>query len=617
MPSLSSLKPGRDATARLLPLLVVAGILCFIISSADAGQPRPNPARFATTKGAPVPDNPDAEPGEILVKFKPNRAKQGLAKLRAKSGLPVGRHKQFRTPGWHLVKVKSSRKLKDIIAAYREDPDVLYAEPNYRIRAAVDQLFPNDPYFYQLWGMHKAAGTGGLEDADIDAPEAWARLTTSDVLVAVLDTGVDYNHVDLAANMWTNTGEIDGNDEDDDNNGYVDDVRGWDFYNNDNDPMDDHSHGTHVSGTVGAIGNNATGVAGVCWNVKIMPVKFLNSSGTGSLEGALDAIEYATAMGARITNNSWAFPPGAEEYSQALYDAIDAAGQAGCLFVTVAGNDYGNNNDAVPVYPGSYDLDNIIAVSGTTHWDRLGSFSNVGATTVDLGAPGNLVYSTTLNNSYGLKTGTSMASPHVAGSCALVWTAAGSTATCADIKAAIFDGTDPLEGLTGTCVTGGRLNLYNSLGLVWKADAGADSFGYESRSSQAYVVQLNGTGSRGAASYSWQQIDGVPVVLRNAESSTPNFDAPQWDGSTELSRTEALLRFRLTINEGELNEDADEVEVYIRIPGDANGDDAVNAFDLAMVRTVRPEADFNGDGVINAFDVVILRQNAGRRRTVD
>jgi len=260
---------------------------------------------YSVTKGAPVPENPDAVPGEILVKFKPKRAQVAMDNTQAAQKIRVASARRLKRIDWHVIKVQGDRKLKDVIMAYRQSPDVLYAEPNYLLHALDGQYIPNDARFGQLWGMHNTGQSGGTPDADIDAPEAWHSITTSGIVVAVIDTGVDYNHLDLAANMWTNPGEIPGNGIDDDGNDLIDDVRGWDFSNGDNDPMDDHGHGTHCAGTIGAVGNNALGVAGVCWNVKIMPLKFLNSQGGGSTVDAIEAITYATLMGAKVMSNSW------------------------------------------------------------------------------------------------------------------------------------------------------------------------------------------------------------------------------------------------------------------------------------------------------------------------
>ncbi len=344
---------------------------------------------------------------------------------------------------------------------------VKFVEPNYVVSAA--QLFPDDPDFTELWGMHNTGQSGGTADADIDAPEGWEIATgSSDVIVGIIDTGIDYTHPDLAANIWTNPGEIPGNGIDDDGNGYIDDVYGWNFFNDDNDPMDDHGHGTHVAGTVGAVGDNALGVTGVAWSVSLAALKFLGADGSGFTSDAVRAVEYATMMGFDITNNSW----GGGGFSLALYEAIEAAGAAGQLFVAAAGND-GLDNDTFPQYPSSYDLDNIIAVAATDDEDALAGFSNYGATSVDLAAPGVSIYSTTMGGGYGTMSGTSMASPHVAGAAAVL-KSFNPLQTPADLKAALLTGVDSLPALTGLMVSGGRLNLNGALGAAIPPVEGVD-----------------------------------------------------------------------------------------------------------------------------------------------
>jgi subtilisin family serine protease len=277
------------------------------------------------------------------------------------------------------------------------------------------------------------------------------------VVVAVIDTGVDYNHQDLSANIWTNPGEIPGNGLDDDGNGFIDDVRGWDFNGNDNDPFDDNSHGTHVAGTIAAVGNNEYGVVGVNWTAQIMPIKFINANGSGTVADAIEAIQYATMMGARITNNSW----GGAGFSQALKDAIVAADAAGVLFVAAAGND-GENNDILPFYPASFDVPNIIGAAATDHFDDLAGFSNYGSSSVDLGAPGVDILSTIPNDEYDYKSGTSMATPHVSGVAALIM-AEFPALTHDEIKERMLNAVDPLLSLKELVSTGGRLNANNAL----------------------------------------------------------------------------------------------------------------------------------------------------------
>jgi subtilisin family serine protease len=333
---------------------------------------------------------------------------------------------------------------------------VAYVEPDYVITGAA---VPNDPSFGQLWGLSNTGQSGGLRDADIDAPEAWDVTTGSrSVVVAVIDTGIDYRHRDLAANAWQNPGEVAGDGIDNDGNGFVDDVYGWDFANNDADPMDDQGHGTHVSGTIGAVGNNGTGVVGVSWNVSIMGLKFLGANGSGSTSGAVAAINYVTRMrrdfGINVvaSNNSW----GGGGFSTSLRDAIAAGGRAGILFVAAAGNE-SQNIDTTPAYPAAYTSDAVISVAATDRSNTLASFSNYGVTGVDVAAPGVSIYSTVPGNSYATYSGTSMATPHVTGTVALM-AAANPQATAAQIRTAILSTAVPVASLAGKVATGGLLN---------------------------------------------------------------------------------------------------------------------------------------------------------------
>lgn len=332
---------------------------------------------------------------------------------------------------------------------------VRYAEPDYIVHATV---IPGDTSFGDLWGMHNTGQSGGTVDADIDAPEAWDLNTGSaTVKVGVIDTGIDHAHPDLAANIWTNPAEIAGNGIDDDGNGYIDDTRGWDFVNNDNNATDDHYHGTHCAGTIGGVGNNGAGVTGVCWSVSLIPLKFLDATGSGSGSDALEAVAYGTGVGVHLTSNSW----GGGGYSQAFKDVLDAANTAGILFVAAAGND-ASNNDAVASYPSNYDSPNVISVAATTRTDAMSSFSNYGLTMVDLGAPGSSIYSTQPGGLYQNLSGTSMATPHVAGACALL-KAFRPSLSHAEIRNTIIATVDPTPAMAGKSVSGGRLNIRNAL----------------------------------------------------------------------------------------------------------------------------------------------------------
>lgn len=443
-------------------------------------------------------------PHELVVQFAPEtpheRIKQIVHYLGARALDTFTRGKlNAASNGWMHLALPETLCVRDALYRLQAEAHVLHAaEPNYIVQSLV---VPNDADFSGLWAMNNSGQTGGTPNADIDAPEAWdLRTDASAIIVADIDTGVDYNHPDLAANMWKNLAESNGTTGvDDDGNGYVDDVYGWDFINGDNDPMDDNSHGTHTSGTIGGVGNNGTGVVGVAWNVRIMALKFLSSGGSGSLSDAVACIYYSINNGAHLSSNSW----GGGGYSSAMVDAIAAADQAGDLFVAAAGNS-SSDNDTSPMYPASYQNPNIISVAATDHNDALASFSSYGATTVDLGAPGVSILSTVPGASYASYSGTSMATPHVAGACALAW-AQDLSETHLRLKDRILEGVTPLNSLSGKCVTGGRLNLYDSLlkGLVVTGDrlddAAGNADGILNPGEQALLfvtVQNTGTTSR-------------------------------------------------------------------------------------------------------------------------
>lgn len=326
---------------------------------------------------------------------------------------------------------------------------VLLAEPEFIYFAS---RLPSDPGFSQQWGLHNMGQGGGVSDADIDGPAAWDIATdASAVTVAVIDSGIDRHHVDLAANMWVNPTET-LNGLDDDGNGYVDDLWGWDFYADDNDPDDENRHGTHCAGIIGASGNNGIGIAGTAWQARIVSLRFLSAGGAGRGADAIEAIDYATERGFAITSNSW----GGGGYSQLLLEVIEEAGVAGTLFIAAAGN-AAQDIDRFPTYPAAYQSDAIIAVASTDHRDELSSFSNFGIASVDIAAPGSAIYSTLPDNTYGTLSGTSMATPFVAGAAALL-RALRPEMSAGEIKQALLDSSDRLDSLDGR-VAYGRLNL--------------------------------------------------------------------------------------------------------------------------------------------------------------
>ncbi len=487
--------------------------------------------------------------GELLVKFKSGVAtKQAFAVHKA---VGISRSEAFTlVPNLHHVTLAAGHTVKDAIVAYMNDPSVEYAEPNYIRRAA--STFPNDPYFNpQQWALNNtgtfAHGTAG---ADVKMPQAWdITRGNRNVVVAVVDTGIDYTHPDLVNNIWTNQGETSCTDGiDNDNNGYIDDCKGWDFstcalFNEKdptvcdtpkspgNDPRDGLGHGTHVAGIIGAAGNNGTGIAGMMWDVRLMAVKFLNDAqGEGTTADAIKAVQYAVANGAKVINASY----GGGDYSAAEFDAINSAATSGVLFVAAAGNGGGPNrtglnNDLLPSYPASYNLPNIISVAATDQNDHRASFSNFGSGTVHVAAPGVYILSTITPGvtfslctesplaGYEICSGTSMAAPHVSGLAGLLYSAYPSF-TMSQVRSTILRYVDPLPDLTGWVSSGGRINAYKALSsllaptdlvatsassasitLSWKDNAtGEDGYKVERKSPGGGFVEIANVGADSA-----------------------------------------------------------------------------------------------------------------------
>ena len=353
----------------------------------------------------------------------------------------------------------------DRLAVAREDAYVssvlAYAEPNYIVRASVE---PNDPSFADgsLWGLNNVGQSGGVADVDIDAAEGWdRRRSAAGVVVAVIDTGINYLHEDLVANLWINEGEIPGNGIDDDGNGFVDDVHGINAVEGDGDPFDDHGHGTHCAGTIGAVGNNGVGVVGVAWEVELMALKFLRADGSGSVADAVVCVEYAVAMGADILSNSW----GGGGYSQALAEAIGMTKEAGVAFVAAAGNS-ARDTDVTLNYPSGYESSNVVSVAALDRSGLLAPYSNFGVQSVDIGAPGSAILSCWIGGSDAYKTisGTSMATPHVSGVLALVLAEYPDDDLQLNLNRLIYGGVVD-DALLDTSSFGRRVNLAGSLGL--------------------------------------------------------------------------------------------------------------------------------------------------------
>lgn len=426
------------------------------------------------------PDTPAFVEGELLVKFKTTLNTQAIeVSLESIGAQTIDVIPQIQV---RKVRITSGKTVSQMVDELNSSDNVEFAEPNYIVTTHVT---PNDPNYGSLWGMSNTGQSGGLVGADISAEAAWDITTGSaDVFVGIIDTGINYDHEDLAANIYTNPGEDawsnpndpnSGNGIDDDGNGFIDDWKGWDFVNNDNDPDDDNMHGTHCAGTIGAIGNNSKGVAGVNWIVKMVPLKFLDSNGSGDTDDAIKAILYASDLGIHVLSNSW----GGGGFSSAMEEAIEYANDKGVLFVAAAGND-GGNNDISPHYPSNYDVPNILAVAASDDSDQRALWgsggggggdcgigcnsvmaatpgSNYGPNTVDIAAPGKNILST-VPGSYATLSGTSMATPHVAGAAALVLSKTPGLDTFA-LKAKLMNSVDRLPAFENIIASGGRLNI--------------------------------------------------------------------------------------------------------------------------------------------------------------
>ncbi len=439
----------------------------------------------ATPSGQqPSSPGPQRVEGEILVKFKRDTpANRRDARLSSVGGR---RLRRFNALDLDHVRIAAGRRIDDAISALRASGDVVSAQPNF-VRHITASPPPNDFFWvnditYGFYGMKK-----------IRADQVWAAYTTgsSSIVVADIDTGVKYTHPDLAANMWVNPGEVAGNGIDDDVNGYVDDVYGIDTFNHDSNPMDDHGHGTHTAGTFGAVGNNhpggtgnGTATVGVNWNLKILACKFLDAAGNGTDAGAIECFNYITAMknrgvNIRVSNNSWgSYRDTSAPFPQLLKDAIDAAGTAGILNVFAAGNGgadgIGDNTDVMPHDPSSFTSPSIVSVAASDSADNRAGFSNYGAVSVDLAAPGVSILSTWRGDTttcigspcaYRYLNGTSMATPHVAGAAALLL-AQQPALPVSGVKSLLLSGAAPLPAWAGLVAAGGRLDVFNAANAV-------------------------------------------------------------------------------------------------------------------------------------------------------
>ncbi|MGZ5196576.1 MAG: S8 family peptidase [Kaistella sp.] len=452
--------------------LATLGSLAMMVLSCSTDADRLELQTSAESSNNVVGKFANAETDGILIKFKEGTSESKKSEVLSKIGGQINERvltkmmeRQGQKEAVNVISVNINAI--DAVTKAKGMEGVEYAEPNYVYK---HHATSNDTYYTNgsLWGMYGSA-TSPVNQYGTNAAAQWAAGSTgsSSVYIGIIDEGYMYSHDDLVANAGTNPGEVAGNGVDDDGNGLVDDVYGFDFANNDASVFDGASddHGTHVAGTIGASGGNGKGVAGVVWNVKMLSAKFLGSRG-GTTANAIKAVDYFTDLKLRqglnivATNNSW----GGGGFSQALYDAIARANSAGILFIAAAGN-ASSNNDATASYPANYNVANVISVASITNTGGLSSFSNYGATQVDLGAPGSGIWSTVpvsskgkVVASYASYNGTSMATPHVSGAAAL-YASKHPGSTAAQIKSAILSSVTPTSSLSGKTVTGGRLNV--------------------------------------------------------------------------------------------------------------------------------------------------------------
>ena len=421
--------------------------------------------------------NNEREP-EVLVKFRPDVSLAEIKKVVMKNNDQIEDIFQ-QEKGWFSIDDLDNADAQKVAEQYAQMSDlVLYAQSNDVIalddptsispkdlllrRTDANPIQPNDPMFKDQWALDNNGQGGGKEKADLSALKAWAKTQgSSDVVVAVLDSGVDYTHPDLVANMWLRPDNVP--QYKDDELGTFNDLHGFNATDNQSDPMDDNGHGTHCSGIIGAEGDNDEGIAGINWKVQIMPLKFMGRGGFGTTKDAIEAINYAIdrkqkGVNVRVINASW----GSTQYSKALEDAIRAAGEAGILFVAAAGNN-GTDNDRYKHYPSNYELPNVISVAALDRNDQLASFSNFGVKTVHIAAPGKDILSTWLNDSYREASGTSMATPYIAGTAALIL-ASQPKLSVEKLRERILQSADKIDSLNGKIENGGRINAAKAVG---------------------------------------------------------------------------------------------------------------------------------------------------------
>lgn len=489
----------------------------------------------------------------VLVRYKPDTPAADRASARALLRAPVLSSSKL-VPGLERIGLGRGLSVEQAVKVLSKLPFVDYAHPNYQLH--LDQVPPDDEYYLDQWSLNntgQASGFGqflaGTPDADIDWLEARGLATGAGVVVAVLDTGIDYRHTDISPNVWLNEMELNGVDGvDDDGNGYIDDVRGWDFVNNDPFPLDDHGHGTMVASIIAAATGNTKGIAGVMPDGQVMALKVLDIAGIGLLSDAIEALEYAIDKGVRISNNSWGYSeilPEELADHNALFDTMAAAQENNHLLVAAAGND-SINTDLAPHYPSSFELDNIISVGATNNIDELAWFSSFGNTSVDIAAPGEAIISVHMLfagflEDYNWGSGTSMAAPHVSGVAGLVLEMQPGL-SYQQIKDRILSTARVLPGLAGTSATGGIVNMHAALEGLPLQIVDVDVLPGDS----ANQVYPNQTGKLPVAVLSSGVFDATqvdPATLRFGVGQAASDDAPVVSDVDGQFGRDATVRF--------------------------------------------------------------------------
>ena len=514
----------------LILILISLFTFCSVVSASNTSNingsinisSTSNSSNIITSSASKSTSSTNYKKNELFVKFKYS-SKSSYKKISQAINHQIGATviKEYNeVKGLQLVKIPSNMSLKDAIAKYKKNSNVIYAEPNY---AYVANSIPDDTYYDYQWGL-----------SQINASSAWNITTGSrNVIIAVIDSGIDLTHADLKANIWINPGEIAGNGIDDDHNGYIDDVYGWNFIKNNSNVTDDDGHGTHVAGIIAGEGSNSKGITGIMWSATIMPLKFLDSKGNGYVDDAVSAIRYAIKMGASIISCSW----GGDEYSQALKDVIDTSS---ALVVCAAGNeDSGTNDDVSPVYPACFTSKNIISVAATDENDELASFSDYGLNSVDVAAPGTSIFSTLPGSHYGYMQGTSMAVPYVTGLAGLIKSLRPDL-TALQIKYTILNNVDYISSLAGKVLTGGRINALKALtNIITDSTAPSVSANLKGGS---YYSPLNVILTSSEPATIYYTLDG----------SNPTRDSPVYTGVIIL-KTSQIIKFMAVDTSGTLS----------------------------------------------------------------